>query len=178
MTLPDAVRGALRSAIESRIGEHADALDVDELVSAVEQVLVGKDGDSPPWAPARYRLPDERIGTTGTLVIHAEDETAVYAVTVGYYDDGRLGELFVRQEREGGTTGALLDAVATVISIGLQYGVPWEVFAAKLAHQRFEPSGFTEDKSGDLRMVSSPLDYLARWVSKRARRTTDAARSG
>jgi ribonucleoside-diphosphate reductase alpha chain len=112
-------------------------------------------------------MPRDRVAITKTLVIHGDEATRQYDVTLGYYADGQLGEVFVRQEKEGGTLGALLDAVATVISIGIQHGVPWRVFAEKLAHQRFEPAGLTNDGNPELRMVSSLLDYFARWVSTR-----------
>lgn len=120
--------------------------------------------------PKRERLPDERRSRTGDLVISpgAPDEVRL-VVTLGYYDDGRLGEIFVRQEKEGGTIGTLLDAVATIASIALQHGVPWSVIANKLAHQRFEPQGMTLDEDDDLKIVSSFLDYLARWTNKRVR---------
>jgi ribonucleoside-diphosphate reductase alpha chain len=126
-------------------------------------------GDNDRQEPPRYRLPDERSGRTSTLVIHSGDKVHSYDVTVGYYPDGEIGELFVRQEREGGTVGALLDAVATAISIGLQYGIPWKVFASKFAHTTFAPRGITDDEDHTLRFVSSPLDYLARYVSSRQR---------
>lgn len=122
---------------------------------------------SPPFEPARYRMPIDRIALTKDLTIHAPEGDTTFTVTTGYFDDGQLGEVFVRQEKQGGWSGALLDAVATVVSIGLQHGIPWETFAAKLAFQRFQPSGLTDDEESSLRIVSSPLDYLARWISTR-----------
>jgi hypothetical protein len=123
-------------------------------------------GASPPWHPPRYRLPDERVSTTGKLAIRGVAEA--YRVTCGYYAHGELGEVFVRQEREGGPLGAMLDALATVLSIGVQYGIPWAVFEDKLKRWTFEPSGYTEiDNDDDLRSVSSMLDFMVRWVGKR-----------
>jgi hypothetical protein len=118
--------------------------------------------------PIRDRLPKERVALTGKLIIHGKlKDPFEYFVTLGYYPDGRLGEIFIRQSGEGSTLGAIMDAMATAISIGLQSGIPWEVFAAKMAHQRFEPQGMTEAEDDDLKMVSSVLDYLARWVEKK-----------
>ena len=122
-------------------------------------------GASPPWHPPRYRLPDERVSINGKLSIVGADEA--YKVTCGYYAHGDLGEVFVRQEREGGPWGAMLDALATVMSIGLQYGIPWKAFEDKLARWRFDPQGMTGVDDEDLRVVSSMLDYLMRWVGKR-----------
>jgi ribonucleoside-diphosphate reductase alpha chain len=86
-------------------------------------------------------------------------------VHVGLYDDGRVGEIFVRAAKEGAALSGLLDAFATAVSIGLQYGVPFEVFTKKFARWRFEPSGV----SGDRRIgyASSIVDYLARWLDVR-----------
>jgi ribonucleoside-diphosphate reductase alpha chain len=127
--------------------------------------------------PKRERLPHDRRSLSGELVIApGSPEEVCVVVTLGYYPDGRLGEIFVRQEKEGGAIGALLDAVATVASISLQYGVPWEVLAEKMAHQRFPPSGLTMDKDHDLKIVASLLDYLARWVTKRQRIDTHEIR--
>jgi hypothetical protein len=122
--------------------------------------------DSPPVQPARYRMPDERIGVTCKLRIHAKDDTRKFYLTLGRYRDGRLGEVFIREVHEsGGYTGGLLDAMATCLSIGLQHGIPWSEFASKLSRQRFEPAGATDCDNPSLRFVSSPVDLLARFVS-------------
>ncbi len=124
----------------------------------------------------RERLPNERKARTAKLVIAGGDPTNgdfdLY-VTLGYYPDGRLAELFCKAGKQGGMIGALLDATAMAISVGLQYGIPFEVFAGKMARQRFAPQGLTEDKDEDLKMVSSPLDYLARWALKRTKLPVD-----
>jgi hypothetical protein len=109
----------------------------------------------------------ERQSVTGKLVIFTKDQKHDYFVTLGYYEDGRLGEVFVCEQREGSTVGALLDALSVSVSVGLQYGIPWEVFEVKFAHQVFEPRGMTDSPDPELKIVSSPLDYLARWISKR-----------
>ena len=120
-----------------------------------------------PCKPQRRALPDERRAKTGHLRIAAADgNDHEYVAQLGYYPDGHIAEIFVRQEREGGTLGAMLDAVAICVSLGLQYGVPWDTFEAKLTRQKFEPSGWT-NMGGDLRRASSPLDLIFRWAGHR-----------
>jgi len=85
-------------------------------------------------------------------------------VTAGMYDDGSLGEVFLKVSKEGSTLSGLLDALAISISIGLQYGVPLDVLVQKFSHTRFEPSGWTKDQ--DIGYASSILDYVFRWIDK------------
>lgn len=121
-----------------------------------------------PCKPKRQPLPSERRAKTGKLRISASGGEFEYCVQLGYYPDGRIAEMFVKQEREGGTLGAMLDAVAICVSVGLQYGVPWATFEEKLARHQFEPRGWT-NLGGDLRQVSSPLDMIFRWAGKRSK---------
>jgi ribonucleoside-diphosphate reductase alpha chain len=114
---------------------------------------------SPESVPRRHRLPATRAGMTHKFSIGASEGY----ITTGTYPDGRLGELFVRMAKEGGALGALLDAVATAVSIGLQHGIPLETFADKFIGTRFEPSGFTGAE--EIRSASSPLDYIFRYLS-------------
>ena len=83
-------------------------------------------------------------------------------INVGFYPDGRPGELFITMAKEGSTIGGLMDVLGTAISIGLQYGVPLEVFVNKFAHSRFEPAGFT--KNPDIPIAKSIADYIFRWM--------------
>ena len=83
-------------------------------------------------------------------------------ITVGLYEDGQPGELFIQMSKEGSTIGGLMDTVATLTSMALQYGVPLESLVKKFAYQRFEPSGFT--KNPDIRNASSITDYVFRWL--------------
>ena len=83
-------------------------------------------------------------------------------INVGFYPDGRPGELFITMAKEGSTIGGLMDVLGTAISIGLQYGVPLEVFVNKFAHSRFEPAGFT--KNPDIPIAKSVADYIFRWL--------------
>lgn len=172
MPFPEYVRARIRRVVE-RLLDNAGATqdtpdDIEQALDDIEQAVLRPSTQSPAWKPPRHHLPDERLSRTATLTIApgSSDELRWY-VTLGYYSDGMLGEMFVRQDREGGALGALLDAVATVASIALQHGIPWSTIADKLAHQRFPPHGLTLDEDPTLKMVSSSLDYLARWVSKR-----------
>lgn len=110
--------------------------------------------------PERNRLPDTRRSVTHRFSVGG----AHGYVTVGEYDDGRPGEVFVRIAKEGSTLSGLLDGWAITTSIALQHGVPLEAFVSKLAHTRFEPSGFT---GGPLGYASSILDYIVRWMADR-----------
>jgi ribonucleoside-diphosphate reductase alpha chain len=83
-------------------------------------------------------------------------------ITVGLFEDGQPGELFIQMSKEGSTIGGLMDTIATLTSISLQYGVPLESLVRKFAYQRFEPSGFT--KNPDIRNATSITDYVFRWL--------------
>jgi len=83
-------------------------------------------------------------------------------ITVGLYENGQPGELFIHMAKEGSTIGGLMDTVGTLTSVALQYGVPLESLVKKFAYQRFEPSGFT--KNPDIRSATSITDYVFRWL--------------
>jgi ribonucleoside-diphosphate reductase alpha chain len=100
---------------------------------------------------------------TRTAVTHKFDIAGHEGhLTVGLFDDGKPGELFITMAKEGSTLGGLLDGIATLTSVSLQYGVPLEVLVKKFAHKRFEPSGFT--KNPEIQSTSSILDYIFRWM--------------
>jgi ribonucleoside-diphosphate reductase alpha chain len=84
-------------------------------------------------------------------------------LTVGLFEDGQPGELFVTMAKEGSTIGGLMDTIGALTSMSLQYGVPLESLVRKFAHQRFEPSGFT--RNPDIRNASSIIDYVFRWMA-------------
>ncbi|MBV8313925.1 MAG: vitamin B12-dependent ribonucleotide reductase, partial [Planctomycetaceae bacterium] len=96
---------------------------------------------APTPEPRRERLPYTRRSLTHKFNIQGHEGY----VTVGFYPDGRPGEVFITMAKEGSTIGGLMDVLGTSISIGLQYGVPLEVFVNKFAHSRFEPAGFTQN---------------------------------
>src|SRR5690349_5972938 len=108
--------------------------------------------------PVRRRLPDERQSITHKFDIAGHEGY----ITVGLYEDGQPGELFLTMAKEGSTIGGLMDTVATLTSLALQYGVPLESLVKKFAYQRFEPSGFT--KNPDIRNATSITDYIFRWL--------------
>ena len=81
-------------------------------------------------------------------------------MTVGEYDDGRPGEIFLRVSKQGSTLAGIMDAFAISISHGLQYGVPLRAFIEVFTNMRFEPAGMTDDP--DIRFASSLMDYLFR----------------
>jgi ribonucleoside-diphosphate reductase alpha chain len=108
---------------------------------------------------ARLRLPDERRALTHKFSIGGHEGY----LTVGMYDDGQPGELFITMAKEGSTVSGMMDSFATAISLSLQYGVPLKVLADKFTHTRFEPSGFTNNP--DLPIAKSITDYIFRWLS-------------
>jgi hypothetical protein len=115
---------------------------------------------SPATTPRRFRLPNERLSCTHHFDVH---ETRGYVIA-GMYDDGRIGDLFVYVAKEGSTLSGMIRAWAIAVSLGLQYGVPLEVFAQKFRHMKFEPSGWT--KTGDIPTASSILDYIFAWLER------------
>ena len=106
----------------------------------------------------RRNMPDTRMSLTHKFEIAGHEGY----ITVGLYTDGQPGELFVQMSKEGSTIGGLMDTVATLTSISLQYGVPLEQMVKKFAYQRFEPSGFTNNP--DIRSAYSITDYVFRWM--------------
>jgi ribonucleoside-diphosphate reductase alpha chain len=109
--------------------------------------------------PLRRRLPDTRAAINHKFDIAGHEGY----LTVGLFEDGRPGELFVTMAKEGSTIGGLMDTIGTLTSMSLQYGVPLETLLKKFAHQRFEPSGFT--KNPEIRNASSIIDYVFRWLA-------------
>ena len=111
------------------------------------------------WKPMRRRLPDERRSITHKFVIGGVHEGYF---TVGLYEEGMPGEIFITMAKQGSTISGLMDTIATMTSIMLQYGVPLEVLVNKFSHMRFEPSGFT--KNPDIKIAKSIVDYIFRWL--------------
>jgi ribonucleoside-diphosphate reductase alpha chain len=109
--------------------------------------------------PIRRRLGDTRSALTHKFDIAGHEGY----LTVGLFEDGHPGELFITMAKEGSTIGGLMDAIGTLTSMALQYGVPLEALVKKFAHQRFEPSGFTKNR--ELGRASSITDYVFRWMA-------------
>jgi len=110
-------------------------------------------------APYRRRMPHTRQSLTHKFEVAGHEGY----LTVGMYDDGTPGELFITMAKEGSTVGGTMDAFGTAISLCLQYGVPVRELCRKFAHSRFEPSGFT--KNPDIPMAKSLVDYIFRWMN-------------
>ena len=121
---------------------------------------------------ARRRLPDERKAITHKFSVAGHEGY----LTVGMYEDGSAGELFITMSKEGSTVSGLMDSFACAISLSLQYGVPLQVLCDKFSHMRFEPSGFTGNP--DLPMAKSISDYIFRWLALKFLPTDDAAALG
>ena len=111
------------------------------------------------YMPMRQRLPDERQAVTHKFTIAGHEGY----ITVGLYEDGRPGELFVTMAKEGSTISGLMDAFSTAVSIALQYGVPLKVLAKKFSNMRFEPSGVTGNEQ--IRFAKSITDYIFKWLA-------------
>jgi ribonucleoside-diphosphate reductase alpha chain len=109
----------------------------------------------------RRKLRDERHSITHKFDIAGHEGY----ITVGMYDDGAPGEIFVSMSKQGSTISGLMDSFATAISYALQYGVPLQFLVDKFAHMRFEPSGFT--KNPQIPYAKSIVDYLFRWLASK-----------
>jgi ribonucleoside-diphosphate reductase alpha chain len=110
--------------------------------------------------PQRNRLPDTRQSITHKFSIIGHEGY----ITVGLYEDGSPGEVFIRMAKMGSTVRGLVDTIAVLTSLSLQYGVPVEDLAHKFKNTRFEPSGHT--KNPEIRMASSITDYIFTWLSQ------------
>lgn len=111
------------------------------------------------YKPRRKRLSDERQAVTHKFSIAGHEGY----ITVGLYEDGQPGEMFITMAKQGSVISGLMDAFATSISISLQYGVPLNVIVRKFANSRFEPYGFTSNPQ--IRIAKSIVDYIARYLA-------------
>jgi ribonucleoside-diphosphate reductase alpha chain len=146
-----------RSQPLSAAGQKKDEKKVEAAVSAALEPLQRE-----LFARAqREKMPYERASITHKFSVSGHEGY----ITVGMYDDGRPGEVFIKMSKEGSTLSGIMDGLALTLSIGLQYGVPLKVFVDKLLNTRFEPSGITANPN--IRFVSSVLDYIARWLGGR-----------
>ena len=137
-------------------------------LSTSKEPLEAKAGDAPEPRPARRKLPDERRSITHKVSIAGHEGY----ITVGMYEDGTPGEIFLVMAKEGSTISGLMDAFATSISMALQYGVPLEALVEKFSHVRFEPSGFT--KNPEIPFAKSITDYIFRWLAAKFLSPEDA----
>ena len=127
-------------------------LGVDALAQAAAQLVT---------QPVRRKLPDERKAITHKFDIAGHEGY----ITVGVYDDGQPGEIFLVMAKEGSTISGFADAFAQAISYALQYGVPLQALVDKFSHVRFEPSGMT--RNPEIRFAKSIVDYIFRWMASK-----------
>src|SRR5439155_16398333 len=125
-------------------------LGVDTLAQAAAQLVT---------QPVRRKLPDERKAITHKFDIAGHEGY----ITVGVYDDGQPGEIFLVMAKEGSTISGFADAFAQAISYALQYGVPLQALVDKFSHVRFEPAGMT--RNPEIRFAKSIVDYIFRWLA-------------
>ena len=114
-----------------------------------------------PSRPMRRRLPDERPAITHKFSIAGHEGY----ITVGMFEDGTPGEIFLVMAKEGSTISGLMDAFATSISLAFQYGVPLRALIDKFSHMRFEPAGFTQNT--EIPIAKSVMDYIFRWLASK-----------
>ncbi len=145
--------GGELASLEAELSSKAE---LEERVVELEQELAAL--RSKLDQPLRNRLPDTRVALNHKFDIAGHEGY----ITVGLFENGQPGELFIQMSKEGSTIGGLMDTVATLSSIALQYGVPLDSLVKKFAYQRFEPSGFT--KNPDIRNATSITDYVFRWL--------------
>ena len=122
--------------------------------------------------PLRKRLPAERNALTHRFEVGGHEGY----ITVGLYDDGQPGEIFLKMAKEGSTVSGLMDAFATAVSLALQYGVPLPALVDKFSHTRFDPQGFT--KNPEVPIAKSLMDYIFRWMASRFLPVEDRDRLG
>ena len=125
--------------------------DKEEAVKVVEKVV-----EKVVYRPKRERLPKSRQGRTTRFSVSGAEGY----ITSGAYEDGRLGEVFLKLGKQGSTLAGVMDAFSIAVSIGLQYGVPLESFVQKFTNLKFEPAGMTDDP--DIRIAQSFMDYIFR----------------
>ncbi len=154
---------AAAQAFEKSLGEIAAAAALPLLAPAPDAggiIAEEQDQNAPPRA-VRHRLQEERASITHKFSIAGHEGY----ITVGLYQNGQPGEIFIRMAKEGSTVSGLMDAFATSVSLALQHGVPLKVLCEKFAHTRFEPSGWTGNEQ--IGYAKSLMDYIFRWLNLR-----------
>jgi ribonucleoside-diphosphate reductase alpha chain len=139
-------------------GKKKDKGEEVQVSAAAAPMEAGLAGEPKPY---RRRLPDERRAVTHKFQVAGHEGY----ITVGLYPDGQPGEIFLKMAKEGSTVSGLMDSLATMTSIALQYGVPLRDLVNKFAHSRFEPAGFTGNQ--EIPIAKSIVDYVFRWLGSR-----------
>ncbi|WP_322818254.1 vitamin B12-dependent ribonucleotide reductase [Tepidiforma sp.] len=137
---------------EFQVLKHAEKSDAEKAVEAAQAIVAQAVG------PVRRRLPDERQAITHKFRVGEQEGY----MTVGLFEDGTPGEVFINVSKQGSTVSGLMDTVAMLTSYALQYGVPLTELASKLKNTRFEPSGPTSNK--EIPIATSIVDYVFRWL--------------
>lgn len=148
VSIEDSERRSLKTDTEAVSDEHGKTASVRPVDTGSSAVM-------------RRRLPDERRSLTHHFSVGGQEGY----VTVGLYEDGVPGEVFIRMSKEGSTVSGLMDSFATAVSLALQYGVPLQVLCGKFSHTRFEPSGWSGNPK--IGYAKSIMDYLFRWIELR-----------
>ena len=146
-----------RKSSDGSSGSNVDASSLESRIKELETEVTRLSAEA--GKPLRRRLPETRDAVTHKFDIAGHEGY----LTVGLFENEQPGELFITMAKEGSTIGGLMDAIGTLTSMALQYGVPLEALVRKFAHQRFEPSGFT--KNPDIRNAASITDYVFRWMA-------------
>ena len=136
-----------------KLGLKAVAVYRDNCKGSQPLAAAGARPEKPALQPVRRKLPDERVAMTHKFSVEGQEGY----VTVGLYEDGKPGELFITMAKEGSTLSGVMDAFATAISLTLQYGVPLEFLVNKFSHVRFEPAGLDQQPPDPLREVDHRL---------------------
>ena len=153
--------GSLVAIPTVMMGDTSLGLLNDEERKLIQDLRDRKTRPAGPPPSRRYKLSDERHSLTHKFAIAGHEGY----VTVGLYEDGNPGEIFIRMAKEGSVIAGLMDSFATAVSLALQHGVPLNILADKFRGTRFEPSGFTGNQ--EIPIATSIMDYLFRWLSLR-----------
>jgi ribonucleoside-diphosphate reductase alpha chain len=130
-------------------------------VKTAEETAAAQQQELFTHVPYRHKLPSERQSITHKFSVGGHEGY----ITVGMYEDGTPGEIFIKMSKEGSTLSGFMDGFALSVSIGLQYGVPLKALVDKFINTRFEPSGYTGHRS--IPYAKSVLDYIGRWLGGR-----------
>ncbi len=151
---------AAREEVASATIRATDRITADNIEPAPQQThIIEKIVERIVERPLRRRLPDTRHATTHKFDVAGHEGY----ITVGLYEDGQPGEIFIRMAKEGSTIGGLMDTIATLVSVSLQFGVSIESLVRKFEHVRFEPSGMT--RNSEIPIAKSLVDYIFRWLA-------------
>ena len=152
---------AISSAPDSALStQHSALVRGDNIAPATEHTrVIERIVERVVERPLRRRLPDTRDAKTHKFDVAGHEGY----ITVGLYEDGSPGEVFITMAKEGSTIGGLMDTIATLVSVSLQYGVGVESLVRKFEHVRYEPSGMT--RNPEIPFAKSLTDYIFRWLA-------------